>query len=124
MVGWFKTFSPTTRLYLGRIPRLTSGNFLGTATPRQSAETMTSASAGHMIRRRKRKRRRRRRKKRKKMKKTSNVIYFIIIIIIINNKNNIKKNTMVLLRLRQTAQPSSDRLTHHSKLNSYFRALQ
>ena len=40
----FLTSSSTTRLYRGRVPRLTSGNLT-----RRSGETMTSVSAGQII---------------------------------------------------------------------------
>ena len=40
----FLTSSSTTRLYRGRVPRLTSGNFT-----RRSEDTMTSVSAGQII---------------------------------------------------------------------------
>ena len=40
----FLTYSSATRLYRGRVPRLMSDN-----STRQSGETMTSISAGHII---------------------------------------------------------------------------
>ena len=45
----FLTSSSTTRLYRGRVPRLTSDNFTVLLQTRQSWETMTSVSAGHII---------------------------------------------------------------------------
>ena len=45
----FLTSSSTTRLYRGRVPRLTSGKFYVPPHTRQSWETMTSVSAGHII---------------------------------------------------------------------------
>ena len=42
------TSSPTTRLYHGRVPRFTSDNFTCCYT-RQSGDTMTSVSAGHIL---------------------------------------------------------------------------
>ena len=45
----FVTSSSTTRLYRGRVSRLTSDNFYVLPHMRQSRETMTSVSAGHII---------------------------------------------------------------------------
>ena len=45
----FLTSSSTTRLYTGLVPRLKSDNFTCCHTTRQSGETMTSVSAGHII---------------------------------------------------------------------------
>ena len=45
----FLTSSSTTRLYHGRVPRLTSDNFTCCQNTRQSGETMTSVSVGHII---------------------------------------------------------------------------
>ena len=47
LVG-FLTPSSTTKLYRGRVPRLTCDNFTCYLT-RDSGETMTSVSAGHII---------------------------------------------------------------------------
>ena len=44
----FLTSSSTTRLYRGRVPRLTSDNYKCCHT-QDSGETMTSVSAGHII---------------------------------------------------------------------------
>ena len=41
--------SSTARLYRGRVLRLTSDKFLLATTTRQSGDTMTSVSAGHII---------------------------------------------------------------------------
>ena len=45
----FSTSSSTTRLFRGRVPRLTSDNFYMLPHMRQSWETMTFVSAGHII---------------------------------------------------------------------------
>ena len=45
----FLTPSLATRLFHGRVPRLTSDNFHVLPHIRQSGETMTSISAGHII---------------------------------------------------------------------------
>ena len=52
MVGWlvgFLTSSSTTRLYRGRAPRQSVWQFYVLPHMRQSWETMTSVSAGHII---------------------------------------------------------------------------
>ena len=51
LVGWlvFLTSPSATRLCRGRVLRLTSDNFYVLPHTRQSGETMTSVSAGHII---------------------------------------------------------------------------
>ena len=49
LVGFLLTPSSATRLYPGRVPRLTSGNLNVLPLTRQSGETMVSVSAGHII---------------------------------------------------------------------------
>ena len=52
LFGWlvgFLTSSSTTRLYRGRVPRQSVCQFYVLPHTRQSGETMTSVSAGHII---------------------------------------------------------------------------
>ena len=49
LVGFLLTPSSATRLYPGRVPRLTSGNLNVLPLTRQSGEIMTSISAGRII---------------------------------------------------------------------------
>ena len=49
LVGWLLKSSSTTRLYRGRGPRQNVWQFYVLPHMRQSWETMTSASAGHII---------------------------------------------------------------------------
>ena len=48
LVGCLRS-SSTTKLYRGRVPRLTSANFYVLSNTRQSGEIMTSVSATHII---------------------------------------------------------------------------